>query len=252
MKFSKSYLKQVITEEIQKLNEEQKFKQKVIDFSAIDFLKLTTDEKEYPLSDLASRLSISRQHAKNKNINIRDLLSANEDFFLKVDKKSNVINHEGRMRTFFSLGEPKTLNDQGLQDKNIKITFIYDEEIDHLSPYLYLKNQFNKNIEVSIKNPLYVHKKQEIVQLEDLIDEKFKKEDLAIKLRNIAVQNKSTMSIDNINNILQQYVVVNNNIPERLYGIQLSKTGLYGAVKFIKPPLIPELSWNDSVTLRKK
>ena len=262
MLISKSYLKQIIKEETQKILN----KETVIQMSPSDYLNLTTNQVHFPLTDIIKRYEFRvkkiAERLKEEGIdNDKAISMAKQEIAigleqakmpaLVINKDGKVVDHEGRLRSYYYgfIQQPKK--------EKIPVTLIHPANLEVSSPYLILKNQFDDTeTPVTIKNPDYLEQKQEAIELKNLIDVKMKKDDLSIKLRQIASSMKDPsnplLTIEKLNNLLNGHEVIKSNNPEHKYDISLTSIGVYGSAKYKKMPDTPELSWNDIIILRKK
>lgn len=141
MKISKSYLKQVIKEEINTiLLLEQETAEKVIKIRVDDFLKLTTDENMYPISDLEKRYP--RTFNKDNLFTRQSFEAQKYKPYLRIDNNGKVTDHEGRLRMY---ALKKLEGDSAVTDVTIKMPLNYD--LEHNSV---LTNQFNPNTKVDL------------------------------------------------------------------------------------------------------
>ena len=228
MKISKEYLKQVIKEEINRLfnhgfvNESSDSTiQTKIKMSPMDFLNLTTHEEHFPLTDLKKRYDYRVNTIKQKLDNSgtdpeqseklakQELANGLESALipdLVVNKDGKVINHEGRLRSFYYqfIKQPKK--------DNIDVLIIHPTSLDITNPNLILKNQFDDDKFITLnKTDIKTDIKNDIVEIPDFAGVYENRLKLNEKIKNIynsLIKNLSKEEvISKFNDELDKYTV---------------------------------------------
>jgi len=155
MKISKTLLKQIIKEELQKIAEtvEGKWYDEVtLRMNATDFLKLTTNE------EINAYLKKRFEQEKMQYSPARA-----GTLFLYVDNDGTVLSHEGRNRAYANIQR------FGIGAKNDVLIKVRENKLQDIS---YLKGQYDQTTHVSVKGIPAVKQPDTKQQMEDFLDTK--------------------------------------------------------------------------------
>jgi Mg2+ and Co2+ transporter CorA len=201
MKISKSYLKQIIKEELQNLTESITT---TIKMSPDDFLALTTTPEI--MTDIEKRYD--------------NVLKTGDDPFkktthkphLKVDEHGQVIGHEGRLRSYI-------LKQKG--QKLFDVDIISPSGFDVFKPNLMLFGQLDKEVSVTLnKSTEQKHSFDDLLNAAQLT-----RDDISSKLRkiinNLSQQISKQDAVEQIKKELNNYEVALINNPDKVYNVTL-------------------------------
>lgn len=284
MKISKNYLQKIIKEEINRLvkvnhlNESSdSTKETKIKMSPMDFLNLTTHENDIPLKDIEKRYYFKvdsiKQKLEKSGINpersqelakqeLADGLESTEIPFLVINKDGKVINHEGRLRSYYYnfIKQPKK--------NNIDVTIYHPANLDVTKPNIILRNQFDDEISITI-NKLHNTKQIDISELNSInnIDQARLSGIFREIVSNLTKNNNMSKqeAVDSLNQELKKYDVILNPVREEEFSIICTISPMISARVF-KTNFNPEsklnnpesnlfqnpLSWKDKISLRRK
>lgn len=155
MKISKTLLKQIIKEELQKIAEtvEGKWYDEVtLRMNATDFLKLTTNE------EINAYLKNRFEQEKMQYSPARA-----GTLFLYVDSDGTVLSHEGRNRAYANIQR------FGVGSKNDVLIKVKENKLENIP---YLKGQYDESAHVSIKGTPTVKQPDVKQQMEDFLETK--------------------------------------------------------------------------------
>lgn len=156
MLISKSYLKQVIKEETEKIFNN---KETEIQMSPSEYLNLTTHEVHFPLTDIIKRYEFRvnkiAERLKKEGIDsdkavymakqeIANGLEQAKMPALVINKDGKVVNHEGRLRSYYYgfIKQPKK--------EKIPVTLIHPANVEVKGADLILKNQFDDDKSITL------------------------------------------------------------------------------------------------------
>jgi hypothetical protein len=213
MLISKSYLKQIIKEETQKILN----KETVIQMSPSDYLNLTTHEVHYPLTDIIKRYEFRvkkiAERLKEEGIDSDKAISmAKQELAngleqakmpaLAINKDGKVIDHEGRLRSYYYgfIKQPKK--------EKIPVTLIHPTNLDVLSPHLILKNQFDDEKSITLNKSDTTSDTTEIPDFSGIYTSRTVLNDKIKNIYNSLIKYSSKEEVvNNFNEELQKYTV---------------------------------------------
>jgi len=257
MKITKSYLKQIIKEEIESLHEVDEIIETHIKLKPSEFLDLTTGEK-YPKSALEARLEYAKKDIASKQKDLKKELSKSIPS-LTLDFNGKVIDHEGRMRMYYFENYENNIPKE--------VLIIHPKSLDLSKPNLMLHNQFGE--ETSVQLNKQQQQNIELSQIEKLVN--LTPDILSGKMRDIVLNLTKEKNISKeeaanlLNNELQKYDVIVEPTREQEFAIIIVTSPMvsariykkdYKEGSILNDPKSKQfsnpLSYKDKITLRKK
>ena len=188
MLISKSYLQQIIKEEIQKLNEGEQLKDKTIIITPKQFLDLTTTPKI--MSELEKRF---------QNLSYDPFKISKEKPYLTLDHNGKVLSHEGRLRAFI-------LNKNNVDTYQVDLNF--PNSLDINKNNLMLFNQFDDEKSITLNKSDIKNDIPEMLDFTGFYENRLKLNEKIKNIYNSLIKNSSKEEVVNtLNDELSKYTV---------------------------------------------